>query len=242
MWPLLAFVWAYQRTIRPIPRGILLSGAAAILLVVFPVVGSVRTTAGTNRLSWDFLVQTYASIDNPLVAILSEMGTSMQTVAHTLELVPSTRPFDWGIGYLYGLGTILPNLFGGVHPAIQRGTASEWLVRLVAPWEVEQGGGLGYSFIAEAYLNFSWVGGAVFLGIVGMGMSYLFVGAMRSPNRLLIASAAITLSFLTHYARGEFYTIARPLVWYVLIPCALVVVLVKMAPSHPAYHENPARP
>src|SRR5665811_539382 len=95
---------------------------------------------GTDRTSANTLWQSYLAIDNPMIETISEMGGSMKTVAYTLELVPSLRDYDNGLGYIYGLSTEIPNFLGSVHPAIARGTASDWLVSTVAPWNAAQGG------------------------------------------------------------------------------------------------------
>lgn len=227
MWPLLAFAWAYHKRVRPISRSFLITGGLCMLFVVLPLVGAVRTESGEERTSIAYLMEAYLSLENPVVAIIGEMGGSMQTVAYTLELVPGTRDFENGLGYLYAFSTAIPNLFGGVHPAIAHGTASAWLVETVSPWTAERGGGYGYSFIAEAYLNFGWTGSVFALLVIGALFGYVFIWAMRGNDLLKIAAGAILLSFLTSYARGEAYTVVRAAVWYTAVPCLAVLLVSK---------------
>lgn len=228
IWPVLAFAWAYHRTIREIPRKAILGGTAVVLFVVFPLVRLTRDEAGSERTSIQHFWDSYASIDAPAVSIISEMGASMNTVAYTLDLVPGTAPFEFGRDYVYALSTIVPNAFGGLHPAIERGTASTWLIETVDPWVADNGGSIGYSFIAEAYRNFGWLGGSIALFVIGLSMASFFSWATRGQNNLKLAAAAIFMAFLSHYARGEFYTLVRPLVWYTLFPCLLVVMISKL--------------
>jgi oligosaccharide repeat unit polymerase len=219
----------------------LVSSAAFLMFVVFPVIPVTRDISGSERDSLAFLWESYRSIENPVIAIISEIGGSMQTVAYTIDLIPAVRPFDMGVSYLYALTTVIPNVFGqGVHPAIAHGIAADWLVWQVNPEIAAEGGGLGYSFIAEAFLNFGWLGAPVMLALIGFGLATVFLWADRSGNRLNIALAAIFVAFLSHFARGESATIVRPFVWYGLGPYVLIGMLSGLltcwqtAPEHPS--------
>jgi oligosaccharide repeat unit polymerase len=229
IWPLLAGVWAYHRLVRPLPRFLLLGTAAFLMFVVFPLVPVTRNISGSDRDSAAVLWESYRSIDNPMISTISEIGGTMQTVAYTIDLVPAVRPFDGGVGYLYALTTVVPNVFGqGVHPAT--GHAShEWLAWAVDPAIASEGGGLGYSFIAEAFLNFGWLGAPVAMGVIGFGLATLFLWADRTGDRLNIALAAILLAFLSHFARGESTDIIRPFVWYGLGPYIVIATLSALA-------------
>ena len=46
-----------------------------------------------------------------------------------------------------------------MHPSVAHGQPSDWLIETVNPYLAERGLGLGFSFIAEAYMNFGKVGG-----------------------------------------------------------------------------------
>ena len=227
VWPVVAYAWAYHTTVRRLPRALLLGGAAVLMVVVFPLVRAVRELNGDERITAGVGWDTYLSSTNPLVATLSEMGSTMSTVAHTLELVPLTRSHDHGWGYLYAATTVIPNVFGGVHPAVERGTASDWLVQTVSPWNAAHGGGLGFSFIAEAYLNFGWVGSLVGLAVIGFILGTFFATTASSGQLAKVAAAAIFLSFLSHYARGESYGVVRSLAWYTVFPVGLSLFIAR---------------
>src|SRR5690606_22908143 len=131
-----------------------------------------------------------------------------------------------GASYFYALTAIMPNVGWEVHPTIRHGTLSEWLVKTVDPVIAAAGGGLGCSVIAEAYLNFGWVGGPLWLMLLGYGLSWLFMKSDGTdPARL--ALAASFLSFFFVFARGEAAIVARGLVWYALAPYLLAVLLTK---------------
>jgi oligosaccharide repeat unit polymerase len=223
--PLLAFAWLWHQCISPIPKTILFSVGGFLVFIVFPLVGASRNSAGADRLSIEVLLETFSSINNPLVAAISEMGGSMNTIAYTIELVPKVREFQMGADYFYALLTLVPNLFWKVHPSVARGYPSLWLVWEIKPDIAAIGGGLGYSFIAEAYLNFGWFGAPIALGVMGFLFAKFILWAARSLDAARMATVASYTSFFLFFARAESANIVRSLVWYSLFPYLSVCLL-----------------
>lgn len=223
--PVVAYVWLWHRYIRRIAFPTLLSAGAVVFFVVFPVVGLIRNTSGAERLSVNYLMKAFTSLENPGIAAISEMGGSMGTVSHTLDLVPNARDYDMGASYYYASLTLFPNLFWGIHPSIAHGTASKWLIWLVNPYIASRGGGLGFSIIAEAYLNFGWLGAPVVLGLIGFLYGKFVLWADRSYDPAKLAMVACFFAFFTLIARGESALITRPLLWYALGPYALIQIV-----------------
>jgi oligosaccharide repeat unit polymerase len=219
--PVIAYVWLWHRVVRPIPRWLLLGAALFIFVVVFPVIAATRDTSGADRLSAGALVNAFSGINNPAVAILSETGGTMVTVAHTLTLVPSVRGYDFGAQYFFAGTSLVPNLFWTLHPAVAHGLASDWLVWLVDPSFAAQGGGFGYSFIAEGYLNFGWFA-PLFLGVIGYFFARLVFWGCRTGAPARLAAVASFTGFVIFWARGEAIDVVRPLVWYSLVPYLLI--------------------
>jgi oligosaccharide repeat unit polymerase len=218
-----AVVWVFDRAIRPIPRT-LIAVLALVAMIVFPLVRETRATSGRYRMTLEDQLQTLSNLENPVSSSVSEMGHSLVTVTHTLSLVPEVRPYDNGASYFFALAAIIPNLGWAVHPSIQHGLLSEWLVKTVDPVIAAAGGGLGFSFIAEAYLNFGWFGGPLWLGAVGFGLCWLFLKADGAdPARHALAASFLAFFFV--FARGEAAIVARGLVWYALLPYLLAVIL-----------------
>jgi len=216
--PLIAYAWLWHRCIRPISTALLISIGLALLGIIFPLIAAVRNINGGDRNSLNFLVDAFFSIDNPTIAVLSEMGGSMTTVAYTLDLVPHLRYFDMGAGYLYALLTVVPNLFWDIHPTVAHGLAADWLIWTVNPYEARLGGGLGFSFIAEAYLNFGWFGAPVALGVIGLLYARLVLWADRLSDPAKMAMIACFISFFLFYVRQEIASQVRNLVWYSILP------------------------
>jgi oligosaccharide repeat unit polymerase len=223
--PCVAYAYVWHRARRPLPRGLVFAGVMILLGVAFPVMGSMRNLAGADRLSVESLVDAYLSIENPGVASIAEMGGTLGTIAHTTELVPTIRPYDFGVGYLYAVFGVIPNLFWDLHPAVERGTPSKWLVMAVDPIFAELGGGLGYSFIAEAYLNFGVWGVGVVSFIVGLLYGGFVISSIQSEDPLRYAVVGSYSSFFLVYARADSLSIFRPLFWYALLPLVLVLLL-----------------
>lgn len=223
--PLLAYVWLWHRRIRPLAGPVLILAGIGMLGILFPFIKVTRNLTSGAKLDLAMLVEAYASVDNPLVAIISEMGFSLRTVAHTVQLVPEVRGFDLGLSYVYASLTIFPNLFWDIHPTVAHGLAAGWLVRTVAPSLASIGGGYGFSFIAEAYLNFGWLGITIVLAIIGGLLAAFVVWGQKTddPARLALL-ASFGASFMI-FARGESGSIVRDFVWYALIPYAIVRIM-----------------
>lgn len=214
---LLAYIWLWHKTIRPVSKTFLLIAAALILLIT-PLIAQTRNTAGEDRLSLSYLVERFTSIENPAISAISEMGGTLTTVAHTIRLVPSTRDFDYGVDYLYATLTVFPNFIWKVHPTIERGTPSSWLIWTVNPYTAERGGGLGYSFIAEAYFNFGWLGTPIVMITLGFFFARFVLWAQHSNKPERAAALASFIPFFLFFVRQEAAGVVRSLVWYALIP------------------------
>src|ERR1700674_5366453 len=104
----------------------------AISAVALPTIGVLRNLDSVNRDSLG-IIGAFTSTANPFTAILAEMGGSMRTVAYTMELIPSIRPFDLGQGYGWALLTVIPNFAGGVHPALAHGSYATWVTAAIDP-------------------------------------------------------------------------------------------------------------
>jgi O-antigen polysaccharide polymerase Wzy len=219
---LLPFVWLWGRCVRPI-RNIVIAGVCLVLLVVFAVVGEVRTYSANQRASIVSDMQT--SFQDSAIATLSEMGRSMSTVAHTVDLVPSLRPYDLGASYFYSALALIPNLYWDVHPTVARGTPQQWLVETVQPDVAARGGGLGFSPIAEAYLNFGWFGAPVVMLAFGFGWVKFCAWAERGADPVRLATLAVATYWCIALVRNDSTALFRGLVWFSLGPYALIQAL-----------------
>jgi len=221
---LAAAAWLWDRCGRRLPRSFLAVVGAVLIIAVFPLVRETRMTPGKERASVSYLAKSYSEIQNPFVSSVSEMGKSMMTIAYTLELVPQERDYDNGGTYAYGLLTVIPSLFWDKHPVAVHGVPSYWLIEAVDPYVAAHGGGIGYSFIAEGFLNFGPLGPP----LVSLLMGYLLIRFCLWAERGTAARLAVVASFLPHLlfsVRGDFSDLPRALVWYGLGPYAACMLL-----------------
>ena len=216
--PLIACLWIYERRIRRLPKTLLLAAGLFVMLVLFPLIRVTRDISGRQQISLSNYLESYSTIDNPVIDIVGEMGGSLSTVAYTIELVPTKHPYEMGVSYLYALLTVFPNLSGGLHPAIARGLPSQWLTWEVAPKTAAVGGGLGFSFIAEAYLNFGSIGAPFLVFFLGLGLASFQLWADRSGGSLELACVACYMSYVLFFARSEACIVVRPLFWHSMLP------------------------
>jgi oligosaccharide repeat unit polymerase len=233
--PLLAMMWLWDSVVKPLPRTLLVVFSALMLLVVFPVIGASRNeTAGVDLLSIEFLTKTLTGVNNPLVASLSEMGFSATTIGWTMDLVPKVRPFALGISYLVSVITLIPNVFSaGRHPALTMSgydIPDFWLVAEIDQDFANRGGSFGFSYIAEAYLNFGWFG-LILMAAIGFLFAKFVLWALRDNDPAKMAVIAIFVSFFLFYPRGCSQMVVRPLIWYSLIPYLWMRWLSKLNPT-----------
>jgi O-antigen polysaccharide polymerase Wzy len=226
--PAVGILWLWDRTVSPVSRTALIGGALLLISIVFPLIAVTREEVGANRLSLNHLQNAYTQIGNPVVAELSEMGGTADTIGWTMELVPSERPFALGTTYLSAMLTLVPNIFSsGVHPALSLfgyDIPGNWLVQEISPYDAAHGGSFGYSYIAEAYLNFGW---AAPLALFVMGFLY---GqgrkwTLNSNDPAKMAVMGIFLTSILFFARSSLITAVRPLVWYALFPYLVIRML-----------------
>ena len=221
---MVALLWLHSVVIAPIKKSVIIL-AATIVLILVPGLAAVRTErlSGMDRIS--ALLESYEAMENPIVLAMREMGGSFMTIIYTTEFVPQIRPFEWGMTYLSAVGTIFPNFFWDIHPWVAGWLPSYWLMKEVDPYAAKAGQTIGFSLIAEAYLNFSWIGTLIFMGGIGYILAGFVLWVRKQSNPLGLAIEAIFISFVLFVARGESHLIVRSIFWECLIPYLLVIYL-----------------
>jgi oligosaccharide repeat unit polymerase len=226
--PLVAWAWLRHRMIKPIRMAPLIAAGAILILIVFPLVRDTRNIALRER-SVSIVREWFGVVDNPAIVSISEMGGTFVTVAHTVGLVPATRDYEYGKSYIYALVTLFPNLFWDVHPTIVWGTNSDWLAYAVDPVGASRGGGIGFSFIAEAYLNFGRFGPLFVLFSIGLAITRVSTWAEGTQDPAKLALVATMLAFILRFPRDESVSILRAVLWYGVGPYLATVLLPKIA-------------
>ena len=219
---IVALLWLHTLVNAPIKKAVLVFMMLMVFVLV-PGLAAVRTERLTGMDRIGALLASYEMMENPLVLAIREMGGSFITIIYTTELVPQARSYEWGGTYLSALGTIFPNFFWDIHPSLAGGLPSYWLMKEVDPYAAKAGQTLGFSVIAEAYLNFSWVGTLVFMSGIGYILARFVLWVWKRPDPLRLAIEAIFISFVLFFARGDSNRIVRSIFWEGLIPSLLVM-------------------
>jgi hypothetical protein len=190
--------------------------AAALLLVVLPLMHENREVPMNSRLA-QISLNDFNILDTP-----AEMGVSIRPLIETIDLI---GPHDFRLGRTYWIAIkgIVPNL--ALHWEATS-TESEldlppnhWITAMVDPWTYKNYGGLGFSAIAEPYMNFGIPGVIVYFFSLSFFLIYLEQVSTR--NAYALAGWALILGPLLWTTRNDFTNFFRPAVWGLLTLAAL---------------------
>ncbi|MCC6765092.1 MAG: O-antigen polysaccharide polymerase Wzy [Deltaproteobacteria bacterium] len=204
-------VWTAMR--GPLPRKLVVPGALGLLLLM-PVVATLRQLP---RNGLDLEAIAAAATEASPVGALTEMGGSLRTLVETIRLVPEVTPYRLGGSYLDAALRIVPNV--GLDKASHDWSdpaslpPNHWITYMVAPWAYASFGGLGFSAIAEPYLNFGLAGVVVYFFALGAALGWLDGALTRAPSRRFLAITAVVFMPLLVTVRNDFHNFLRPAAW-----------------------------
>ena len=217
-----------------LPRAVWAAGLAALLIAV-PAARSLRDNPLAERSLGDVALQ-FHPLDG-----LEEVGGSLRPLVHTLELMEN-EPFRWGYTYWQAIEMVLPNLAlewdSGGHMPVEKLPPSLWMARLAAPWHYYHGGGLGFSAVAEPYMNFGVAGVIAFFALLAAALVWCDRFDGLRPAR--VAVWAMALGPLLWTARNAFTVFVRPAVWGALL--VLAAYLLSRAVADLARSRRSVRP
>ncbi|MFY9531824.1 MAG: O-antigen polysaccharide polymerase Wzy [Candidatus Acidiferrales bacterium] len=185
--------------------------AAAFLLVAVPIESRLREQPLNER----FFATSLRGID--ILDGPAEMGTSIRPLVETADLI---GPGDYRHGktYLVGIKGIVPNLAFRWLPSstesIDNLPPSQWITAVVDPWSYRNYGGMGFSAVAEPYMNFGTPGLVIFFLTLAFLLVLLERVSIRSSHAL--ASWALVVGSLLWTTRNDFSNFFRPTVWGLL--------------------------
>jgi oligosaccharide repeat unit polymerase len=149
---------------------------------------------------------------------LYEMGQQLQVVMHTIDAINNNITEFWfGASYLWGLWRVIPNI-GGIRGIFREADPGIWITE-------NYGGevGLGYSAVAEPYLNFGWLG--VFFVMGGIGFALSWSERVTMESRYVLAIYGASLGGIFFAIRGDMSGVFRTIVWTWLILKMLRVIV-----------------
>jgi len=126
-----------------------------------------------------------------------------------------SEPWRWGKTYWQSLGQIWPNLArrwdGGRYIPLEDLPPNHWLTTQAEPGMYRQYGGLGFSAVAEPYMNFGVAGVAVYFW--GLGLALTRGAAYCAARPFPLAAWAMLLGPLLWTTRNSFEIFFRPAAW-----------------------------
>jgi hypothetical protein len=177
------------------------------LLAVMPLVRSVRA----ERLA-DRGMPATMTIRAPLMA-LEEMGGSLRALVHTIQFL-DIEPFRWGQTYWQALRSAVPNVAfqwqGGEYLPVEQLPPSHWMTLQAAPEAYHAHGGLGFSAVAEPYMNFGAPGVAAYFFLLAFALVAAYRFDVSRPTRL--ALWAVVMGPLLWTVRNDFHGFFRPVI------------------------------
>lgn len=205
--------WTYK-------RGAIALRTAAIgglgLLLVLPTAAALRQIP-RNAVTLEKIGEAAANA-SPLKAF-AEMGGSLRPLVETLRLVPGEVPYRYGRSYLSAALRVVPN--AGLSRSQQSSTdpadmpPNHWITYTVDPWTYANFGGLGFSAVAEPYLNFGLPGILLYFVVLGFYLGRTDVILGRGTSRRTLALAAVVFMPLLLTVRNDFHNFLRPALWSV---------------------------
>jgi hypothetical protein len=176
-----ALLAVWERKQRLVARGVAIAVVAAAIVLV-PAIRATRDRDGPSSAS-------HGPVD-PLAG-LYEAGGSLYPLVVTAEAMRYRGEPPWmGRSWEMAVERVLPNL--GARPATgdRSRTPSGWATLHADPWAYENGYGIGYSGVAEPYLNFGVTGVVGFFLLLGLALRRSDGWLASRPFRAAVAAAA----------------------------------------------------
>jgi oligosaccharide repeat unit polymerase len=183
----------------------------AILLVAVPVMRFSREQP-LNQRSLPNSLSEFNILDTP-----AEMGASIRPLIETADLIGPGN-YRFGRTYLIGIKAIAPNLaFRWEAPSTESVDdlpPGHWITAMVDPWTYKNYGGIGFSAVAEPYMNFGAAGVVAYFLLLAFMLVRLEQASIRSSYALAIW--ALVLGPLLWTTRNDSANFFRPAAWGLL--------------------------
>lgn len=188
-------------------------GIGLVLFFIMTVIGITRTLAvlDVKQIAQEYQYVQQEEQVNPITRAFLEFGSSIKTVDIAMTLVPEQHPYWYGKSYVDGLFLLIPNIIPGFIRT-QENSVGAWVTE-TAFGSLQSTHGRGGSIAMEAYLNFGFLGGAVFFVFLGYGYRVLYERVLCKPTFLRIAVFLGFTAGLVLWMRNTANVFYRPFVW-----------------------------
>jgi oligosaccharide repeat unit polymerase len=209
--PVIAFLWLRKkRGKKGSERIIFFTGIFFVALTPFFLLWRLGSAANTQHPT---------SLLDSVLTGLNNLGTVYYFIPIVIENFPSHLPFIHFDSLTSAIANCIPNIGGlyaghtGVNRDIVYWLGQNYLVNVAAKTVSLE---TGYSFIAEAYQSFGFLGIFPIMLIVGYILGKITLISESTNSAYKIAFFASIIGYLLFYTRDTFYNLARPVVWYAL--------------------------
>ena len=229
LYPALAGIITWVKIGRKIPSWVAASTIVFVLLAV-PAIGALRLDVAYKDITAERVVEKFqeSSIEETLT-----LGGTGGVLAHALRLVPDKDPFFSGRTYLSATTEAIPNFMPRGEEIKERislvndievYTPGEWITARVDPERFRNGGGLGFTAIGEAYINFGFLG--VIFVFATLGIFFIWLERIDLMSRPYALFFCLTiLPFFFRFIRNQFSSLTKPAVFVLIIFFAVGIVL-----------------
>lgn len=199
----------------PFKRIIIYAVSAYMILVLLVLVRNTRLYSNDSNNNFEISSELQKTIQEEKIipSVISEMGWSMYATIKTIEMLNNPNEnLRYGSSFLWSFTTLIPNFFWETHPAQEHANMSNWITK-----KLNFNYGIGFSIIAESYVNFGRAG-FIFMFFFGI----LICTTLRPVNPLLYDNnyirtmvSIIFLWFIILIVRNNFMDTIRYVGYYV---------------------------
>lgn len=229
LFPAIVGVALWKKSGRKIPFPFMIGGMFLVLILI-AASGYLRTMGKYSELN---LNDVNKALDKSSIEdSISEMGASVKALASVLQLVPRTDDYRYGRSYVHSIFDSFPNIGLKINSESSRESAmqqkntdpdalirmrpADWLTYRIAPWHFKHGYGVGFSAIAEPFLNFGTFGVFIIFVVLGFGLGKLDSIPLYQSPKVFVFSASM-LWFLVSTVRNDSSNLFKPFTFTLLI-------------------------
>ena len=190
-------------------------------LYLLSAITSVRDV-GLDSLNMELFLSALSPENNPIVSAMKEMGGSMGIIMYLLHT--GNKIFPYANTYLTSILGVISSrvlaLFG-----LKQILLADWFSQdyLGLPW------GMGFSMIGEAYINGGYLGGFIYIFLIGIAHGCILKTTKQTnykdPLQLFIN--VVGLNVIIGFARGALYLTLKELFYGVFIYVLMVKLVYK---------------
>jgi oligosaccharide repeat unit polymerase len=229
MFPAMIAAVLWVKVGRRIPLAVAVAGVFAVAIII-PASGLLRSTGSYSEISIERIKGSVE--ESTFQETFRTLGQTGGAAAHVYRLVPDIDSHRWGKTYLDALTNAIPNILPQVgvnkraevkgaldrYDAINDAIPSDWLTYRIAKDKFDRGEGVGFSGIAEPYLNFGWIGVVLYFLFFGWLIGKIDKWDLGiKPNAIFFAAAMYWP--LMRSVRNDFATFVKPAIFLLLLVC-----------------------